>query len=288
MLIISTIFAPLWYPLRYQLGLLRSLSSGMQVPGTNLVLVPYTGSSRFNGLEKWILAVAGAWLVLRLASCDFRQAIGEMLKAIYDKQISYKEVKNKHHEGEEQENPRKVTTTINNHEQQQQDQQEEVMSPSSDGGMESTNMETYSSTDNDDTEEQIFYWRSLPGGEKPMFCFTAKELDLLLQLPLSVDYNDSPNSDVDEEGEEDEEGDEDEEMGDEEDSQDTESTESDAENEDDYEYIEVSSPVASSQEQDSETEYYEGDEDQGYEYSSQESLENTEDSEDDAGGHLST
>ncbi|XP_023035054.1 bifunctional lysine-specific demethylase and histidyl-hydroxylase NO66-like [Drosophila willistoni] len=267
MLITSTIFAPLWYPLRYQWGLLRSLSSGMQVPGTNLVLVPSTGRSRFKGY--WILAIAGAWLVIRLVSSDFKEAMGEMLTDIIDRQISYKEVKNEqekirtklhhhHHEKEDQEDQQNVTTTIH--------EEEEVSSSS---------VENYSSTYNDDSgEEKVFYWRRLPGGRKPTFSFTAKELDFLLQLPLSVDCNDSQISDSDEEVEE-----EDEEHGDEEESvssESTESTETDTENEDDHQYIETSTPLQLSQEQDSETESYDGDQYQDYDFSSQET-------EDDAG-----
>lgn len=66
-MLLQSIFAPLWQPVKDQLGLFRALATGGRIPGTNLILMPVAaGKSRFGFMEHFMMALAGAWLLFRV------------------------------------------------------------------------------------------------------------------------------------------------------------------------------------------------------------------------------
>ncbi|XP_017869968.1 PREDICTED: myb-like protein X [Drosophila arizonae] len=63
-MLLQSIFAPLWQPVKDQLGLFRALATGGRIPGTNLILMPVAaGKCRFGFMEHFMMALAGAWLL---------------------------------------------------------------------------------------------------------------------------------------------------------------------------------------------------------------------------------
>ncbi|EDW06407.2 transcription initiation factor TFIID subunit 11 [Drosophila mojavensis] len=63
-MLLQSIFAPLWQPVKDQLGLFRALATGGRIPGTNLILMPVAaGKCRFGFVEHFMMALAGAWLL---------------------------------------------------------------------------------------------------------------------------------------------------------------------------------------------------------------------------------
>jgi len=70
MMILLSLIAPLWHPVKEQLCLIRALATGDRIPGTNLILMPADASGdRFGVMEHMMMVLAGGWLLFRVICC---------------------------------------------------------------------------------------------------------------------------------------------------------------------------------------------------------------------------
>ncbi|KAL7744231.1 hypothetical protein ACLKA6_009195 [Drosophila palustris] len=69
-MLLFSLIAPLWHPVKDQLCLIRALATGGRIPGTNLILMPAVeGKPRFGVMEHFMMALAGGWLLFRVIFC---------------------------------------------------------------------------------------------------------------------------------------------------------------------------------------------------------------------------
>ncbi|TDG44587.1 hypothetical protein AWZ03_008993 [Drosophila navojoa] len=208
-MLLQSIIAPLWQPVKNQLGLFRALATGGRIPGTNLILMPVAaGKCRFGFIEHFMMALAGAWLLFRVIYRelkDVKPAKRQQQQPYCVSCIPWNE--NDTDTDTETETEMTITTTTT--------ATTITTTTTADNGTSSSTDDTSNQTDEEtvdgqlmiDTEgmlgdgtEAIFYWGTHQLHKpEPIFRFTRLQLEKMLRMDQdeSDDSNDYEDEDSD-------------------------------------------------------------------------------------------